>query len=192
MTSQQDRRADTRQRLIDSAATLFANLGVDATSVAAVGAGADRTTGAVYDHFGSKEGLLLAVLADWQDQTAARTVADAAEHGEDPDALCAAVWRNVTDPTVTNQSWLLLEHELWLCAARDTTHEMRDKLADRYAAVRDIIDQSLPSNAREGTAAELIALLIGLEMQHRVDPSAIPDHVAVAAIRRVLYTGAHP
>ena len=49
--TQEQRRADTRARLLDAAAQLFATRGIDAVSVDAVADAADRTSGAVYDHF---------------------------------------------------------------------------------------------------------------------------------------------
>ena len=73
MTRQQDRKADTRARLVAAAAECFAERGVDAVSVDAVADAAGRTSGAVYAHFGSKQGLVLAVLDQWrQRRNAAR------------------------------------------------------------------------------------------------------------------------
>ena len=62
MATQGERRADTRQRLLNAAAELFAERGVEGTSIDAIAQRADRTSGAVYDHFGGKDGLLLALL----------------------------------------------------------------------------------------------------------------------------------
>jgi hypothetical protein len=70
--TQQERKAETRARLLGAAAALFAEQGVDAVSVDAVAEAAGRTSGAVYAHFGSKQGLLLALLDSWKD--AVRTV----------------------------------------------------------------------------------------------------------------------
>src|SRR3984893_19251435 len=63
--TQEERKADTRARLLDAAATLFADRGIDAVSVDAVADAAGRTSGAVYAHFGSKQGLLLALMDEW-------------------------------------------------------------------------------------------------------------------------------
>jgi len=60
--TQEERKAETRSRLLAAAAELFADHGVDAVSVDAVAEAAGRTSGAVYAHFGSKQGLLLALL----------------------------------------------------------------------------------------------------------------------------------
>src|ERR1700712_288955 len=69
--TQADRRADTRGRLLHAAAELFASRGYDAVSVDEVAAAADRSSGAVYAHFGSKHGLLKALLKSSQETTSA-------------------------------------------------------------------------------------------------------------------------
>ncbi len=61
-----ERKADTRERLLSAAAQLFADHGIDAVSVDVVAEAAGRTSGAVYDHFGSKQGMLLALLDEWE------------------------------------------------------------------------------------------------------------------------------
>ena len=55
--TQEERRAETRALLLDAASDLFAHKGFHATSAEAVAAAAGRTTGALYDHFGGKDGL---------------------------------------------------------------------------------------------------------------------------------------
>ena len=63
--TQEERRADTRERLLRAAADLFARKGVDAVSVDAIADEAGRTSGALYDHFGGKDGLLFALPATY-------------------------------------------------------------------------------------------------------------------------------
>jgi AcrR family transcriptional regulator len=54
----------TRERLLDEAEQLFARVGVEATTTREIVSAADqRNTSAVSYHFGSREGLLLAILA---------------------------------------------------------------------------------------------------------------------------------
>ncbi|MGH9206548.1 MAG: helix-turn-helix domain-containing protein, partial [Acidimicrobiales bacterium] len=52
--TQEERKAETRARLLAAAADLFAGQGIEAVSVDAVAEAAGRTSGAVYAHFGSK------------------------------------------------------------------------------------------------------------------------------------------
>lgn len=55
------RRENTRSRLMDAAAQLFAEEGIDASSVEAICERAGFTRGAFYSNFGSKEELFLAL-----------------------------------------------------------------------------------------------------------------------------------
>src|SRR5476651_2374791 len=67
--TQEARRSETRAQLLAAAADLFAHNGYHATSAEAVADAAHRTTGALYDHFGGKQGLLVALLELWIGQT---------------------------------------------------------------------------------------------------------------------------
>jgi AcrR family transcriptional regulator len=60
--TQAERRAETGARLLASARRTFARDGYHATSLERVSENAGCTKGAVYDHFGSKAGLFLALL----------------------------------------------------------------------------------------------------------------------------------
>jgi AcrR family transcriptional regulator len=190
--TQADRRADTRSRLLRAAAELFASQGYDAVSVDEVAAAADRSSGAVYAHFGSKQGLLKALLESWQETTAAVVQAEFAV-SPDQAARMAALWRNVSQPPdELGEQWLLLEHELWLRAVRDP--EVGAGLRNRYAGVRASMvagfrEQGVPAAVGADLASQVFALLIGLDMQHRLDPEAVTDDTALAGLN-ALYDAA--
>ena len=181
--TQGERKADTRERLLAAAAELFARRGVDAVSIDAIADAADRTSGALYAHFGGKQGLLLGVLDRWSGQAARAIAADFATARNMADRL-ATTWSNF----VAQRDAVSLLHELWLRSARDP--EVGRALARRYADSRRAMSETyarwaeeegvqLPL-APEALAVHVFALLLGLEMQHRLDPSAVPDDVAVA------------
>src|ERR1700730_3050298 len=58
------RKAQTRTRLLEAAARLYAQSGFGGATLDEVAAEAGYTKGAVYSHFGSKENLLLALLEE--------------------------------------------------------------------------------------------------------------------------------
>jgi AcrR family transcriptional regulator len=64
--SQADRRAETRERVLDAATTLVAAHGSRAVSLAAVGTAAGYSRGIVNHHFGSKAQLLEEVIKHTQ------------------------------------------------------------------------------------------------------------------------------
>jgi AcrR family transcriptional regulator len=180
--TQADRRADTRGRLLRAAAELFASQGYDAVSVDEVAAAADRSSGALYAHFGSKQGLLKALLESWQETTAAVVQAEFAV-APSTAARMEALWRNVADPPDDlGAEWLLLEHELWLRAVRDP--EVGEGLRRRYAQVRTSMadgfgELGMPADIGQRLASQIFALLIGLDMQRRIDANAISDESAI-------------
>jgi AcrR family transcriptional regulator len=56
---------ETRKRLLRAAAEVFAERGYDGTRVADIAAAAGVSNGALYAHFGSKAGLLVAALREY-------------------------------------------------------------------------------------------------------------------------------
>lgn len=186
MATQGERRAETRQRLLDAAAELFAERGIEASSVDAIAERADRTSGAVYDHFNGKAGLLFALLEGWVDDVAVAIGAELAT-ATSLEARLAALWHNVSDPPTGDGRWIALEHELWSYAARND--EARDHLARRYRAAWRGVDEAVAGwdGARDAHVGPvLIGLLLGLEMMRRVDPGAVTDEMAIAALRGVV------
>ena len=187
MATQGERRAETRQRLLDAAADLFATRGVEGSSVDAIAEQADRTSGAIYDHFGGKEGILFALLEGWVDDVAAVITAELVA-ADTLDERLAALWRNITHPPGDDR-WIRLEHELWSYAARN--EKARDHLARRYAAAAASVDEAVAEWATDegrpaptrpvGTA--VIGVLLGLEMMRRIGPSTIDDRTAVETLR---------
>ena len=197
MATQEKRKAETRQRLLDAGAALFAERGIEAVSIDAIADAADRTSGAVYAHFGGKAGLLTALLESLVDENAAVMHAELSVAIEG-DAQLAALWRTFANPPPgPSEGWMLLEHELWLYANRHD--EARSHLAARYAEARRMVVESLDAWTAEGRADApgssdeiaplLIALLLGLEMQHRLDPDAVYDDAAVVGLRALTGLG---
>jgi AcrR family transcriptional regulator len=185
MASQEERRADTRRRLLDAAAELFAERGIDGASIDAIAERAERTSGAVYDHFGGKDGLLFALLEGWVDDVSAVIGAELSMVTTLDERL-GVLWRNVSSPVAGDGNWIALEHELWAYAARHDA--ARDHLARRYraawAGVAEAASEWTGESADVGAAA--IALLFGLEMMRRIDPDAITDDLAIDALRGVV------
>lgn len=182
MATQGERRAQTRKALLDAAASLFAARGVEGASIDAIAEAADRTSGAVYDHFGGKEGVLFALLEGWVDDVAAVIGAELAT-ATTLDEQMAALWRNVSQPVAGDGRWIALEHELWSYAARNEA--AREHLARRYRAAWAGVDAAWAADGpRVGPA--VIGLLLGLEMMRRIDPGAVTDELAIAALRGVV------
>ncbi len=194
MATQQERKAETRALLIDAAADLFARKGFHAVSAEAVADAADRTTGALYSHFGNKEGLLLALLEVWMEQTIA-DLRPALEEVPGLDERLRSLWRGLVRADESNaDAWVLLEFELWLHTVRDP--ELADRAAARFDQARAGLAEgldgwaaelgfALPAPAME-VAAQVIALLVGSAFQYRLDPSAVPERLVVSGLHQLL------
>lgn len=185
--TQQDRKAETRRRLLSAAAMLFAREGYDAVSVDAIGDAADRTSGSVYAHFGSKQGLLLALLGGFQDNLAAVIEAEFATR-DDLAGRLEGLWRNVGDhPDPEAGAWFLLEIEMWLRGVRDA--DLTEPLAARYRQIHALMRDEFTAWADEFDLDPVVSLdalpqavmgaLIGLQMQQRLDPDVLPDTAAL-------------
>src|SRR2546423_1737224 len=61
-SAKQEQSARSRKALVEAATTLFAERGYGETSVQAIGERAGVSRGSIFWHFGSKEGLLWAVV----------------------------------------------------------------------------------------------------------------------------------
>jgi AcrR family transcriptional regulator len=185
--TQKQRKADTRARLLAAAAELFASQGVDAVSVDAVAEAAGRTSGSVYAHFGSKQGLLLALLESLQDSALALLLAEVAV-SHSPEEELRAVWEHASG--ATSGGWDLLQHELWLRAARDP--DVAAVLRTRSTEAIDYSARQLASWARTVGAAPVVtppelavlvrALVTGLAMQQRLEPDSVTDDLAVRGL----------
>src|SRR3954452_23099209 len=178
-----ERQAETRRALLDAAAAVFAEGGLLGASVEAITAEAGYTRGAFYSNFESKEQLFAELLQDRvyarYREMAERAAGAAAERpslrevGEQLAAIQAG----------SKGQWLF---QLWLellaHAGRDPSfrkiaagfwRENRRRSAAAIASAFAEAGKDLPVPA-DGLASAMIALDIGLAIQHFVDPRAVP------------------
>lgn len=138
--TQAERRAETRARLLVAARRTFARHGYHGTSLDRVSENAGCTKGAVYDHFGSKEGLFLALL----DEQFSRRIEQAQARSELPPSQAMPF----------DREFALLFLEFVCAAGRDV--RLRRRLAARMAELRSLAAEHLgdaPLAAAVGAAA---------------------------------------
>jgi phosphoribosylaminoimidazole-succinocarboxamide synthase len=180
--TRQERRAETRERLLDAAARVFAREGYAGASVEDVAREAGFSTGALYSNFAGKEDLFLALLAHTVERVSGRVAEAIAERPtvEERARIAAAEWMRFLD---REPEQVLLFMEMWAYAVRDPG--VRRRFAAAYAAPRAatarLIDDSAralgmrPTLPAEQLATAIDALADGLALQRLIDPGSVPE-----------------
>lgn len=154
--SRREMSAETTARLVASARRAFAEHGYAETSMDALCAQAGVTRGALYHHFGGKEGLLEAVVRQIDREIGDRLKAEEARHADPWDAFCACC-----------RLWLgqALDAEVQRVLLRDAPAVLGQRLreideASSIAPLRDALAALMTSGRLERTDPEAMARLI--------------------------------
>jgi AcrR family transcriptional regulator len=184
------RKAETRERLLQAAARVYARRGFNVATLDEVAGEAGFTKGAVYGHFGSKENLLLALMEEHIARQLAEqiTLFDRERVTWERPLAGSAHWmeRIEEDPDPFR-----LFVELWVYAQRD--ERLRERLAEAVRAMRETFGRFAeasaadagvepPPHATEQFANVMIALGVGLPMLKLIDPENVPGPLLGAAI----------
>lgn len=192
MRIRQQRKTETREALLESAARVFARRGYHDASLEEIARDAGRTTGSVYSSFRGKDDLFLSLIEGHIDREMERFTA-ATEPGEDLDELMRRGFEVWLDFVRREPDVFLLAMEFWSRAARDP------EIRDRYVAARKretdaiaaAIERALdaaglrPLVAHEHLAVAAEALADGLAMRRLVG-SGPPAEAVVASLASVL------
>jgi len=184
------RKADTRARLLQAAARVYARRGFNGATLDEVAGESGFTKGAVYGHFGSKENLLMALM---EEHLTAQVIEQVALFDRE-----RTTWER---PLAGSARWMesleddpdpfRLFVELWVYAQRD--ERLRTRLADGLGALRatfarfataSAIDAGLapPERSTEQFANVMLGLGLGLPMLKLIDPQVIPDSLLGAVL----------
>jgi AcrR family transcriptional regulator len=188
-----ERRAQTRERLLDAAEEIFNRLGYHGASLEAVAEAAGYTKGAVYSNFASKVELFVA-LAERRSVSATidaqREEIASTSLAEFVDGLGDTLEAQAT----RDEAWDVLTIEVWLAAMRDPA--LRSIIAQDYRQMRAELGPLIAAKlAEEGietpfTDEELGSLVSalgsGLILQHHLEPGAIDPEILPRALRRLL------
>jgi len=184
------RRAQTRARLLDAAARVYARRGFDTATIDEIAHEAGFTKGAVYDHFGSKEGLLFALLDEHLAAQIAEQVAlfdPSAETAERPRAG-ADRWIEELDQ---DPDAFRLFVEAWLRGQRD--EGLRPRVAAGLEAWRSTMrglgrqhGGEIDEELLDGVANVMLALGAGIGMVRLTDPDRVSPRLLGAVYALVL------
>ncbi len=189
-TLKQARAERTRQRLLDTAVELFARKGSLETTFDAISEASGISRGSIRFHFGSKEGLLFAVVdrvfAEWENDVMTPLLVE----GEGPTSFGSAVESHAemsdTNPAVGRLFFVLLFEAL------GPRPELRPRFAALYERFRTFCRAWVKAGQANGTVAghvkaDDVATLIlgalgGIHYQWHLDP----EHVDLSRVRDLL------
>ena len=147
-STRDERRAQTRERLLDAAADVFNRFGYHGASLEAVAEAAGFTKGAVYSNFASKAELFVALAEHksraGQRRRSARERFRAMPLGEFVDGMGDML----RSQAARDQAWDVLTIEVWLAAMRDPA--LREVVAHDYREMRDEIGPEIERKLRRG------------------------------------------
>jgi AcrR family transcriptional regulator len=184
-----ERRAQTRDELVQAAAHVFGEQGFHSARLDDVAERAGYSTGAIYSNFSGKEDLFLAVL-EWQVAAHVRDLRAAVEPESDPERRVAAAAMQWLDEQRRGQRAFLLFVELWAYAARSP--RFRRSFVQRVRALREasaalIAEADVPLKLPpEELAVIANALTNGMALERRIDPAAVPDDLYGKALGLLL------
>ncbi len=179
--SRKEKQARTRAALLDAAARVFVERGFLGAGVEAIAAEAGYTRGAFYSNFSSKEELFAELLQD-RVYTIYRRMAERSGEPDRP-TLRETGEQLAAIQAYPDGRWLFrLWLELLAHAGRDD--QFREIAGSFWSANRAITAEAIERVYRDGggrppvaadrLASAMIALDIGLALQHFVDPEAVP------------------
>jgi AcrR family transcriptional regulator len=179
--TREEKKAQTRERLIEAAARVFAEKGFATTSLDEVADAAGLTKGAVYSNFENKEDLVEAVLRAHQDRQSG--ISDVARSSSTLEERQQVAARLFTESVAR-------ERDAWLLFLDFTTYALRNPAvyADfltRHRAghkrIANMIEENTPQVGRTfKTDADRAALIFeivgnGIALEQLIDPEGTPD-----------------
>jgi AcrR family transcriptional regulator len=187
--TRKEKQGETRRRLLDAAERVFLRRGLQGSSVEEIAAEAGFTRGAFYSNFRSKDELFVELLQDRVYRQYAQMAEEAQQQPGTPRERLRWGIERVRDVQKGEKGgWLF---RLWLeCltqAARD--EEFRELAATFWSGNRTLVAGQIKATFKEigrkpplppdQIATAMIALDVGLAVQHLVDPEEVPLEVYV-------------
>ena len=172
-----ERKAETRERILNAAGELFRSKGIDAVGVDAIMHRAGRTHGGFYAHFASKEALVAEVSAAALARSAARW--ERISQDDDP----ATALRRIVDSYLDPAHVAATEHGCVLATLGPEVARRREVRPAITVSVRSMLDslaRCLPGRRRE-RALEALSGMVGAVVLARLcdDPELAAEFLTV-------------
>jgi AcrR family transcriptional regulator len=177
------RKAQTRSRLLEAAARVYARRGFNGATLDEVASEAGLSKGAVYAHFGSKENLLVALMEEYLAAQISEQIG-LFDQGRALAERPLAGSEHWMEGLEENPDRFRLLMELWAHGQRD--ERLRQSLARGFDALRATLASfasdsaaadgfELPAGGAEQLANITMGLGLGLALLKLTEPEALPS-----------------
>jgi AcrR family transcriptional regulator len=189
--------AETRERLLDAAATLFAEHGFSGTSVAAIAKRAGVTTGAIYSNFAGKDDLFTAVVERHMKHQA-ETYRELYSEGGAPAERMQRGANRWMALIAEDPDYFPLFVEVWRVglAKPEIQRRLRKAYANLIKELATLVRDGAPTPLEPAVATQfaliVCSLADGLAMHKILDPRLVPDDLFGAFLRFVIESGGNP
>ena len=177
--------AASKNKLLRSAATCFAESGFDVASVDEICKNAGLSKGGFYHHFSSKQDLIIELLNQWLEEinNYIKSVQDSSKNMQE---LFTNIAAKASPVFVEASEQLPIFLELWIKSSRDP--ELKKRTITFYKRYLDFFKKVIDEGISKGIVREvdsgaasriIIAVAVGLMMQGLLDPGGADwDEVA--------------
>ncbi|MEM8962634.1 MAG: TetR/AcrR family transcriptional regulator [Acidobacteriota bacterium] len=187
-----------RARIIEAAAAVFSERGLDGASVRNIAAAAGCTTGAIYPLFKNKEEIYAALLSRSLDELHERMMAAAREAATPADRVRAQA-RCILDFYLERPPEFALSFYLSAGLKRKGVGELNTVLNDKLATLKDLIEAELTevvgTDQAPVVAAGLFGQIVGLllmELRGRFNVFASNPHDLLERCLAMTLSDPHP
>lgn len=185
-------RAERNRQILDAAVAVFAERGYQTASMDAVAARVGVTKPVLYDHFGSKEGLLLGCIARAREELLEVSTRAAATARSPEEMLRSGVLAFFEYLDANSQAWALLYEETALPVGRgaDSLEGIRAQQTDFIAALLATHAPDVDSVRAQGWAQVIVGACERLALWRRTEAGAdVTAAQATGYLMDLVWTG---
>ena len=195
--TQRERRAQSEQRIIRAAADLFAEQGYLRTTLNQIGSAAGYTGGLVSHRFGSKEGLLQAVVARMTGRFRDEQLSEAIRDQSGAAVLESFIEAYLNEVQVREKSMRTLY--VIIGAGLAAVPEVKEGVTALNRAAREVLATMIKNGQNEGDfrtditaedgAVMVLGILRGVVMQRLDDHQAVDIPLQTKLVKEVVLNG---
>ena len=154
------RKAALKRAILDQALHCFNEFGVEATTIDVIKARCETSVGAIYHHFGNKEGILSALFFTAQDDQQRHLKQTLAETNSLREVVYSIV-SSYLDWVATHPEWARFLYQARSQVAKGPfRQELKDRNAKNYQELKDKLLSFETEDIKIGQPFELLASLI--------------------------------